>query len=139
MRLLVLSLLALSNLVFAEEAVCKKCQVIREYNAAHPENNYYYYDDYLKDQARKQGITSESDNYESEKSESEKAQDRFDSERPKFGCSKCGKRKHFKEVACNCAGKKKKRSDDQADKGVELACKQCGGDKKPPKEYGDLV
>lgn len=28
--------------------VCHKCEIIREYNAAHPENNYYWYDDYLK-------------------------------------------------------------------------------------------
>lgn len=32
-----------------EGPVCKKCQKIREYNAEHPENNYYWYDDYLKE------------------------------------------------------------------------------------------
>jgi hypothetical protein len=37
----------------AEEPVCKKCQMIREYNAAHPENNYQYYDDYIRDLEKK--------------------------------------------------------------------------------------
>lgn len=41
-------------LLQAEEGpVCKKCQMIREYNAAHPENNYEYYDDYIKDLEKK--------------------------------------------------------------------------------------
>lgn len=41
--------------LFAEEEgpVCKKCQIIREYNAAHPENNYQYYDDYISDLEKK--------------------------------------------------------------------------------------
>lgn len=47
--------LALLSIIFfsaayADDVVCKKCQVIREYNESHPENNYYWYDDYLKDQ-----------------------------------------------------------------------------------------
>lgn len=33
-----------------EGPVCHKCEKIREYNAAHPENNYYWYEDYQKDQ-----------------------------------------------------------------------------------------
>lgn len=31
------------------DPVCSKCQRIREYNVAHPENNYEWYEDYLKD------------------------------------------------------------------------------------------
>ena len=41
-------------LLAADEPVCPKCEMIREYNAAHPENNYTYYEDYLKDQAKKE-------------------------------------------------------------------------------------
>lgn len=37
-----------------EAPVCHKCEKIREYNAAHPENNYYWYDDYLKE--KKEGV-----------------------------------------------------------------------------------
>lgn len=33
----------------AEGPVCPKCERIREYNRQHPENNYYWYDDYLKE------------------------------------------------------------------------------------------
>ena len=40
-------------LLAADEPVCKKCQMIREYNAAHPENNYEYYDDYIRDLEKK--------------------------------------------------------------------------------------
>lgn len=47
-------LLILSSLVVTAtsvaEPVCHKCEKVREYNAAHPENNYEWYDDYLKDQ-----------------------------------------------------------------------------------------
>lgn len=38
-----------------EGPVCHKCEKIREYNAAHPENNYYWYDDYLNE--KKDGNT----------------------------------------------------------------------------------
>lgn len=31
---------------------CAKCEQIRAYNAAHPEKNYTYYDDYMKDQCK---------------------------------------------------------------------------------------
>lgn len=34
-----------------EGQTCKMCEEIREYNRTHPENNYEYYDDYLKDLA----------------------------------------------------------------------------------------
>jgi hypothetical protein len=43
---------------FSDEGpVCHKCELIREYNAQHPENNYYWYDDYVKE---KQQGTKES-------------------------------------------------------------------------------
>lgn len=55
MYLYLLPLLGAGFLSAADaEPVCEKCQRIRAYNAAHPENNYEFYDDYLKDQAKKQ-------------------------------------------------------------------------------------
>jgi hypothetical protein len=39
--------LLLLPLIGWAEPVCKKCEVIREYNKAHP-GDYEYYDDYLK-------------------------------------------------------------------------------------------
>jgi len=52
-KLLIVSIV-LAGTVIAEEApVCKKCIEVRKYNAEHPENNYFYYDDYVKDQAAK--------------------------------------------------------------------------------------
>ena len=43
---------ALPLICFAQEgATCKKCEKVREYHAAHTENNYEWYDDYLKDKA----------------------------------------------------------------------------------------
>lgn len=53
MRYLLFSLVSVATLAADEAPVCVKCEKIREYNAAHPENNYYYYEDYLKDQAKK--------------------------------------------------------------------------------------
>ena len=88
----VFSLLALVTVLSAEEEapVCKKCQVIREYNAAHPENNYYWYDDYLKDHGQNKDLTSESD-------------------KPKFACGcGCGRERHVVMLACGCGGKKKR-------------------------------
>lgn len=35
------------------DGVCHRCEQIREYNKNHPENDYYWYDDYLKDQEGK--------------------------------------------------------------------------------------
>lgn len=48
---LILGMIAICGSMDAhsEEAVCHKCEKVREYNAAHPENNYYWYDDYLKE------------------------------------------------------------------------------------------
>ncbi len=45
-------------------AVCKKCEEVREYNRMHPENNYEYYDDYLKDHAKKQEAAHKDNNEE---------------------------------------------------------------------------
>jgi hypothetical protein len=42
-------ILTIGTSSFADEPVCHKCEKIREYNAAHPENNYFWYDDYVKD------------------------------------------------------------------------------------------
>ena len=46
---MIISSLAVSANAIAEGPVCHKCEKVREYNAAHPENNYEWYDDYLKD------------------------------------------------------------------------------------------
>jgi hypothetical protein len=35
------------------QAVCPLCEQLREYHRTHPENNYEFYEDYLKDQAAK--------------------------------------------------------------------------------------
>ncbi len=45
-----------------EGPVCHQCEKIRAYNAAHPENNYYWYDDYLKDQKTGTKTTLKQDN-----------------------------------------------------------------------------
>jgi len=34
-------------------AGCPLCEQLREYHRTHPENNYEFYEDYLKDQAAK--------------------------------------------------------------------------------------
>lgn len=39
-------LLSLPCVLSSEEPVCKKCEVIREYNKEHP-GDYEYYEDYL--------------------------------------------------------------------------------------------
>lgn len=45
-----LATLLLASPLFSDEGpVCHRCELIREYNASHPENNYYWYDDYLKE------------------------------------------------------------------------------------------
>jgi hypothetical protein len=44
-----LPLLFIPALALVAEPVCEKCQKIREYNAAHPENNTIWYEDYQKD------------------------------------------------------------------------------------------
>jgi hypothetical protein len=56
MKAYIKALLALlaGNVCAEEGPVCQKCERIREYNAAHPENNYYYYEDYLKDLQKKE-------------------------------------------------------------------------------------
>lgn len=37
------------------EKPCALCEKVREHNAQHPENNYFWYDDYLKDQGNQEG------------------------------------------------------------------------------------
>lgn len=87
LKLAVLSLFIFSA-AYADEPVCQKCQVIREHNAAHPENNYYWYDDYLKDQ--------------------KKEKDGSSIEKAKLSCSKCGDPEHKVVCGCGCGKKKKK-------------------------------
>ena len=55
--LVLFSILSLSFPNFLK-ANCAKCDEIREYNRNHPENNYTYYDDYLKAQKAKQSQPS---------------------------------------------------------------------------------
>ncbi|CDZ79981.1 hypothetical protein BN1013_00485 [Candidatus Rubidus massiliensis] len=52
-KIFILSLLSISYSILAHAQTCTKCEKIREYNKAHPENNYYWYDDYLDDQNKK--------------------------------------------------------------------------------------
>lgn len=40
-------------------AGCPLCDQLREYHRAHPENNYEFYEDYLKEQAAKQQLPQE--------------------------------------------------------------------------------
>jgi hypothetical protein len=46
-NLLILILLASFNC--KAYSLCQKCQDLREYHAMHPEDNYEFYEDYLKD------------------------------------------------------------------------------------------
>jgi hypothetical protein len=61
MLFLSLGITSIFSVNFAEEAgpVCAKCEKVREYNAAHPENNYVWYDDYLKDKSEGKAHESE--------------------------------------------------------------------------------
>ncbi len=61
MKKLILPLLILTmNLIATdEEGACQRCKVIREYNKAHPENNFYWYDDYLEKQNEDKGTNEE--------------------------------------------------------------------------------
>lgn len=74
-------LFCLSLLFQQIEGVCHKCELIREYNKNHPENNYYWYDDYLKEKGDKQAKGPEEHNNQvsdsagnSQKGNTEKAQ-----------------------------------------------------------------
>lgn len=53
-------MIVFNGLSFADEEgpVCHRCEKIREYNAQHPENNYYWYDDYLKKENKKPADTN---------------------------------------------------------------------------------
>ncbi len=57
--MLLLPLLLLPALLLAEEPVCKKCEVIRDYNKSHP-GDFEYYDDYLESLKNKKEKTPES-------------------------------------------------------------------------------
>lgn len=102
MNYLLFLLIAVATLAADEAPTCAKCEKIREYNAAHPENNYYYYEDFLKDQAAKEHAKQE--------------------ETPhltcKCGCGACGgkDKKEAREredhlLACCGSGKKPKKDD----------------------------
>jgi len=49
-----LMLLILNSQYGWSEKHCPLCEKVRAYNEQHPENNYYWYDDYLKDQTGKE-------------------------------------------------------------------------------------
>lgn len=54
MKKITFLILSLSfSYVMAEEPVCHKCQIIREYNRTHKETDFIYYEDYLKDKQEK--------------------------------------------------------------------------------------
>lgn len=40
------------------EGNCTRCAIVREYNECHPENNYEFYEDYLKDKEKNEEKTS---------------------------------------------------------------------------------
>lgn len=94
MLIRIVGLLSLFTLLSAEEAVCEKCKVIREYNAAHPENNYYYYDDYLKDQKAK-GVTGATGASEETKVKVSCGECRDQEEH--LACKKCDKKKRERQ------------------------------------------
>jgi hypothetical protein len=48
-----LLLLMFSAVFFEANAQCKLCDDLRRFHEAHPEDNYEYYEDYLKDQEAK--------------------------------------------------------------------------------------
>lgn len=53
-KLLLLGLLFVLNTQLGwSEKHCPLCEKVRAYNEQHPENNFYWYDDYLKEQADK--------------------------------------------------------------------------------------
>lgn len=64
LRIALITITFCSTHIFAQ---CAKCQQIREYNAAHPENNYTYYEDYLKDQEKQKEAPDTSKDLESQK------------------------------------------------------------------------
>lgn len=110
--LLILSLFVLTAHLQAEEQGCAKCQIIREYNATHPQNNPTYYEDYLKQQQN------------APQAAPEKTQ-------TKLVCGPCGTKKPKPEgtlADCGSCGKKKpKLTTDLA------ACGCSGGEVKKPK------
>lgn len=59
------------SFVMAEEPVCHKCQIIREYNRTHKETDFIYYEDYLKDKQEKAEGNSNSAKEDAEASKKE--------------------------------------------------------------------
>lgn len=47
---------AFSLLFLEANAQCKRCEDLRRFHEAHPEENYEYYDDYLKEQETKSPV-----------------------------------------------------------------------------------
>lgn len=54
MRIIYLAFLSLlvPCILFANEGTCPRCEVIRKYHDDHPEENYYWYDDYVKEKGK---------------------------------------------------------------------------------------
>jgi hypothetical protein len=95
MRLVILCVFFALNAYADDAPVCKKCQVIREYNAAHPENNYYWYDDYLEEK----GLDKNGEKKEGEKKEKALFSD----------CKSCKKRKKgHNTILADCESCKKR-------------------------------
>lgn len=54
----IFSCLLLFSIISVEvHAQCKRCEDLRRYHEAHPEENYEHYEDYLKDQDAKKNTT----------------------------------------------------------------------------------
>ncbi|MBN9377698.1 MAG: hypothetical protein BGO14_11440 [Chlamydiales bacterium 38-26] len=72
---MILGSLAICTQASAQDSgpVCHQCERIREYNAAHPENNYYWYDDYLKDQKEGKNTSSPKEGSKEKGTQAEKS------------------------------------------------------------------
>lgn len=114
---LILPLLAFSGLAAEGTSSCPKCEMVREYNAAHPENHPYYYEDYLKEQEAKKAEGSQ----------------------PQLACN-CGNKKQVQEredhLACGSCGDNKKQAQEREN---PLACSHCGGKNKKNKGEEELA
>lgn len=56
MKALILSIILLSPIVLFSDPVCHRCELLREYHEKHPEENYYWYDDYLEESGKKNDL-----------------------------------------------------------------------------------
>lgn len=60
-----LSLLSLFSFsAYATDNSCPRCVLMREYHEKHPEENYYWYDDYLEEKTEKNDYKPKSTNSE---------------------------------------------------------------------------